>query len=71
MSKWTLQIAIHKGTLTSRDIEPTKEFDSQDAAMVDFQDAKKFYRSIGYQIWYAILTSPDNTKQTLEQNPYI
>lgn len=68
--KWTLKIGIHRGTLTSRDHEQPKKFDDREAALAEYYKAKKWYRSIAYQIWYAELVSPDGEKEMLEQNSY-
>ncbi len=70
MSKWILKHAIHRGTLTSRDIALPEEFDSEQDATKAHQNHRKFYRGIGYQIWYAYLTSPDGVERKLESNPY-
>ncbi len=68
--KWILKHAIHRGTLTSRDIAQPEEFNTEEEALEAHQKHRKFYHSIGYQIWYAKLISPDREEQTLEQNPY-
>ena len=68
--KWTLVVAIHRGTLTSRDVGQPKEFDTQKEALEEFYSAKKHYRRFGCQIWYATLTDPQGNESTLEQNPY-
>ena len=67
---YKLEIAIHRGTLTSRDVEEPKNFETYDEAVAEYRKGKAFYRSIGYQIWYATITAPDGAKTTLEQNSY-
>ena len=70
MTKWILKHAIHRGTLTSRDVAQPSEHDTEEKALTAFHDHRAFYRQIGYQIWYASLVSPDGTEEALEQNPY-
>lgn len=68
--KWIFSHGCHRGTLMSRDTGQPEEFNDRDAAFKAYQEHRKFYRSIGYQIWFATLTAPDGTKETLEQNSY-
>ena len=70
MTKWILKHAIHRGTLTSRDVAQPSEHDTEEKALKEFHDQRASYHQIGYQIWYAILVSPGGKKRTLEQNPY-
>ncbi len=69
MSKVKLNIGCHRGTLTSRDSE-VREFDTEDEAMQSYRESRKFYHSIGYQVWFATITLPDGKNVTLESNPY-
>lgn len=68
-SKWKLNIGCHRGTLTSRDSE-SREFDTEAEALESYRKICNFYRSIGYQVWFAEVVSPDDNKTLLEQNPY-
>ena len=69
MSKYILNIGCHRGTLTSRDSE-VRKFDTENEAMQSYQKSRKFYHSIGYQVWFATITLPDGKKIALESNPY-
>lgn len=66
--KWVLSHGVHKGTLMSRDSSMPEEFDSEADALAAFYDHKKFYRSIGYVVWFATLKAPDGSERTIEQN---
>jgi len=68
--KWVLAHGIHRGTLTSRDSGDPEMFDTAADALAAFRKHKDWYRRIGYQIWFAYLTSPSGDKQLLESNPY-
>ncbi len=70
MTKWILGHAIHRNTITSRDIAMPEEFNTEREALEAYEKHRKFYQGIGYQIWYANLTSPDGEEKTLESNPY-
>lgn len=70
LEQWVLHHGCHRGTLTSRDSGGAEYFDTRQQAVEAYQKHRKFYRSIGYQIWFATVTSPDGVKETLEQNPY-
>lgn len=52
----------------SRDVANSEEYDTEEEAMKALNDHRTFYRSIGYVIWWAYLTSPDGNKQLIEQN---
>jgi len=69
-NKYTLVIAIHRGTIMSRDIDNPIEFDTDVDAMKEFYRARKQYKRFGYKIWFATLTDPEGNESTLEQNPY-
>lgn len=70
-NKWILQIAIHRGTLISRDIGDQRPFDTREKAVKAYQDERKFYARLGYMIWFAYLTDPDGNKTCLESNSYV
>lgn len=67
-NKWELNHGIHRGTFSSRDAAETEFFDTKDEALQKFTEHKKFYRSIGYVIWFANLVSPDGIETQLESN---
>jgi hypothetical protein len=69
MSKYVLHQGCHRGTITSRD-SSSSEHDTYEQAYQAYLDARDFYRSIGYQIWFAYIVAPDGTKTQLESNPY-
>ena len=62
--KWRLNHGIHRGTITSRD-STSQEFDTKEQALASLQKQKRFYRSIGYKIWFANLISPDGENTNL------
>jgi len=64
-AKWILNHGIHRGTVTSRD-SGTSTFDTEQEARDSFLEQKEWYRSIGYVIWFAYLTSPDGKKIVLD-----
>lgn len=66
--KWILSHGIHKGTLASRDSGEPQSFDTHQEAIDALHEHRKFYRRIGYVIWYATLTDPEGHQETLEQN---
>lgn len=68
--KWTLTIGIHRGTLTSRDVEHPKEFDTYEEILAEVSKARREYASFGYVIWFANVVSPDGEKSCIESNPY-
>lgn len=68
--KWILHHGCHKGTLMSRDVGQPTEHDTEAEALVAHIKNRAFYRRVGYQIWFAELTSPDGESRTLESNPY-
>lgn len=68
--KWILEHGCHKGTLTSRDIGEPSEHDTKEAAIEAYQKHRQFYASVGYQIWYARITSPDGKIYNLELNHF-
>lgn len=55
--KWVLNIGIHQGTITSRDMERTEHEDEAQARQA-YQDAKRQYASFGCQIWFARMIAP-------------
>ena len=65
---YELTIGIHRGTLTSRDVEQPESFGSMDDCIKAVAKAKAFYSGIGYKIWFAEVMKPDGTTTTLEQN---
>jgi len=69
-NKWTLNHGCHRGTLMSRDTAQPSTHSTEAKAIEAYQGHRKFYRGIGYQIWFAKLTSPTGEIRTLESNPY-
>lgn len=65
--KWKLNHGIHRGTITSRDAT-SQEFDSKEEALASLSKQKKFYRRIGYKIWFAELVDPEGEKTNLESD---
>ena len=53
--KYLLSIGIHRGTITSRDVEQPKEVASPEAARAELAKATTEYASFGCQIWFAVL----------------
>jgi hypothetical protein len=68
--KWELVIGIHNGTLMSRDVGHPKEFDTYEEVVAEWKSARESYRSFGYMIWFANVTSPTGEKSCLESNSY-
>lgn len=68
--KWILNHGCHRGTLMSRDVASPSSHDTEAEALEAYQGHRNFYQSIGYQIWYAKLTSPTGETRTLESNSY-
>lgn len=68
--KFVLNWGIHRGTLTSRDIGEPKYFDSEGEAQDELRAMNADFAKIGYQIWFARLTTPDGTEKRLMDNPY-
>lgn len=67
-SKYTLTHGIHRGTITSRDTGQPEHFDTEAEAFAQLDGHRKFYRSVGYVIWFANITAPDGTKIHSEGN---
>lgn len=71
MKKYRLKIAVHEGTLLSRDIVDHQYFWFKYNAMKKFKSDKARYNRIGYQIWYAYLKNLWTGKEILlESNSY-
>ena len=69
-AKWIVKHGIHRGTLVSRD-STVDEFETEEEAREYFNKQKRWYKSNGYQIWYACLITPEGKQITLERgNPY-
>ena len=68
--KYTLHHGCHNGTYTSRDTGNPQSFNTYDEAYARYLEHRKFYRSIGYQIWFAYIVGPDGSKTHIEENPY-
>lgn len=68
--KWIFNHGCHNGTLLSRDTGYPEEYDTEAEALAAWQDYRKAYSRMGYQLWFAKLTSPDGVTRTLESNPY-
>ncbi len=69
-AKWIFNHGCHDGTLLSRDTGHPEEYDTEAEALVAWQSYRKYYRRIGYQIWFARLTSPEGVTRILESNSY-
>ncbi len=65
-NEWELHIGCHRGTLTSRDSEVRKH-PSLDVCRADVQSAEKFYKSIGYFVWFAYAVGPEGQKVKLHE----
>mgnify|MGYP003494556361 CR=1 FL=1 len=65
---YELTIAIHRGTITSRDVEQPQEFHTMEECIAALNAAKKLYSNIGYVIWFANVKLPDGSQRTLESN---
>lgn len=71
--KYILNHGCHNGTMMSRDSTSSKhntEEEEEEEAYQAYLEHRKFYRSIGYQIWFAEIVRPDGSKRHLESNPY-
>jgi len=68
-TKWRLNMGCHRGTLTSRD-SSCEEYGSKNDAVKAYQQAKDFWLSIGYKVWFAELIAPDGTKETLDRGEH-
>lgn len=68
--KWQLVHGCHRGTLMSRDEGMPSTHNTRDEAYQAYLERRKFYRSIGYHIWYAKIISPTGEVEQLESNPY-
>jgi len=66
-----LKHGCHRGTLASRDHAKAEYFDTREEAYQAYLDHRAFYRSIGYQIWYAYIYAWDGTRELLESNSYL
>lgn len=68
--KWMLIAGCHKGTLMSRD-SGADEFDTREDAVAAFAQMKRVWESIGYQVWFATLRSPEGKEEVLDHGtPY-
>lgn len=63
--KYTLSHGCWRGTITSRDVAEPEQFDTREAAIAKLNDHRRFYVSIGYQVWFANLKLPDGTVEHL------
>lgn len=61
---YILEHGIHDGTLISRD-SGSQKFETREEALASLIKQEKFYKSIGYVIWFANLICPDGTKEVL------
>lgn len=69
-NKWILHHGIHRRTITSRD-SASATYDTREEALESFYKQKEWYRSIGYEIWFAHLVSPEGVKETIDYGtPY-
>lgn len=65
-----LKHGCHRGTLISRDIAQPENHPTYEAARASYLKHRDFYRSIGYQIWFAEIVQPDGNTVKLESNGY-
>lgn len=56
--KFILSMGCHKGTLMSRD-SGSEECESLEQAREQVQQAEKFWKSIGYFVWFAQVKCPN------------
>lgn len=68
-TSFTLNIGCHRGTITSRD-SMSEPYDTYQEAFSAYLRHKAFYKSIGYQVWFADIVYPDGESKHLESNPY-
>jgi hypothetical protein len=57
--KYILNYGIHRGTLMSRDLGDSFEFDTEEKAIQKAKELKKEYADMGYYIWFANIQKPD------------
>lgn len=56
---YTLNIGCIQGDrLTSRDSE-TRTFDTYEEAIENIVQSERFWKSIGYSVWFAVVTDKD------------
>lgn len=55
--EFTLTLGIHNGTITSRDTEQPKYFDTLEECKAEVTRAEMLYASMGYFIWFANATN--------------
>lgn len=68
--KWKYSFGIHQGTTVSRDLGEPKFFETEQECKEYHLDNRNWMRSIGYQIWFATITSPNGKKTQIESSPY-
>lgn len=60
--QWRMEVGIHKGTVTSRDIRTDFEVKNLEDCKTQLAAYEKDMQFIGYQIWYAKAYHPDGTE---------
>jgi hypothetical protein len=71
MNKWKFHVGIHRGTMTSRDMEQPKELDSLYECTKAAHSALLGHASMGCYIWFCYAISPEGERITLiEGAPY-
>lgn len=63
---WTLIIGCHKGTQSSCKIS-TEELDSLESCREVVGTVERFYRGLGYFIWFAEAISPNGEKVQIRE----
>lgn len=60
----TLHVGIHRGSMTSRDAEQPKQFETLEAARTAAHEAFKWYDSMGISCWYCYAIDDKNGERT-------
>jgi hypothetical protein len=69
-SQYTLTWGIHRGTLISRDTGDPYKFDTEQECIEKAKELDSHFKTIGYKIWYAMITAPDGQRKEIMSNPY-
>jgi hypothetical protein len=62
---WTLSYGVHAGTITSRDTNAEHGLSDLAACRAALLAKERFFKSIGYVIWYARAIAPDSTEHVI------
>jgi len=65
-AKWRFNIGCHNGSPKSRESQ-CDVFDSREDAVAEYQEAKVYFNSIGYRVWFAKLYAPNGTMEFLDK----